>query len=106
MSLGIVCVGHLVAIFCAKLRKEESDRLVYNGVPHVIRGVVSESTQRECVFVQVVGFVNEIYDEVSATHVMREIAEELVPKGIVAHVLDQGSTVREGVRFPEILSAG
>src|ERR1700752_3909540 len=73
---------------------------------NVVRRVVRQRAQSESVFVQVGGIVDEIDDEVSAAHVMGEVAEVLVTEWVVAHVLYQGTAVGKGVCFLQILCAG
>ena len=48
-------------------------------------------------------FVDHIDDEVAAADIMGEVAEVLVAKWVVAHVLNQRPSIGEGVRFLQIL---
>ncbi len=61
-----------------------------------------QRAQREGIFVQVLGFAQEILNEVSAANVMGQIAEERVPKRIVTHVLNDGAAIGIRVRLPEV----
>ena len=69
----------------------------------IVRRVVRQRAKGESVFVQVSGVVDEIDDEVSAAHVMGEIAEVLVAERVVTHVLYQRSAIGKGVRLFQIL---
>ncbi len=64
-----------------------------------------QRAEGESVFIEVVRFVDQIYDEVSTAHVMGEVAEVLIPERIVAHILDQRTSVGKGVSFPQIVGA-
>ena len=65
----------------------------------IVRRVVSQSPQRKRVAVEVVGIAEKGQDKVSASHVVRQVAEEKAPVRVVAHVLDDGSAVCVAVRF-------
>ena len=63
--------------------------------------VVGQRSQREGQFVQRLRFANQVQDEISGTHVMHQVAEELAAKRVVAHVLDDASPVGTGVRLDQ-----
>ena len=106
VSFGIVLVRNLVAVFCAQIGKQKANGLVHRGMSHIVGRVVGESAESEGVFVQVAGFMNEVDDEITAAHVMRQIAEVFIAKRVVAHVLHQAATVSEGVGLLQIIRSG
>ena len=103
VGLRIILVGDNVPILLAKLGKFEADSLVDGGMSAIIRRIVSQRAQGKSVFVQVRSFLDQVDDEVAAAHIVREVAEILVPKGVISHVLNQRSTVGEGVGLLQII---
>ena len=86
---------------------QERDRAIRaNGVTLDVRGVVSEGPKRKGVAVKILGISEERQDEVSAPHIVRQVAEEKASVGIVAHVLDNRPAVRIAVCFFEFFCGG
>jgi len=70
---------------------------------------MGEGAEGEGVFIEVaIGFgVAEVrLNEIAAADVMREVAEKMAAVGVVAHVLNDGAAVGEGVGFAEIVGRG
>jgi len=65
---------------------------------------MSQSAQRKSVFVEVGSFLDQIDDEIAASHVVREVAEILVPERIISHILHHRAAVGKGVRLLQISS--
>ncbi len=59
----------------------------------IVRRVVRHRAQRETVFINVVGVVQERHDEIATAHVMRQIAEKMAAVWIVAEVLNNRAAV-------------
>ena len=57
-----------------------------------------QSPEREGVFVQVVGFAQQVLHEVARADVVNQVAEELAAERIVAHVLQDASGIGIGMR--------
>src|SRR5271154_4627820 len=68
-------------------------------MPCSIRGVVGESTQCKCIFVQIVGLGDKRENEIAAPNVVREITKESAAERIIAHVLNDCASVGVGMRL-------
>src|SRR5579863_2563115 len=62
--------------------------------------------QRESVLIDVGRFLDQGGDKISGAHVMQQVAEILIAAGVVAHVLDQASTVGIPVRLLQVVRGG
>src|SRR6185369_9124468 len=75
-----------------------------NGrVPDNIRRIMSQRSQREREFVQVRGFLKQRADEISASHVVGQVAEKLAPERVIPEILDQAAPVGVSVGFAQVL---
>ena len=73
------------------------------GMTNRVSQIVRQGADGKRKFVHRVGIAKEPGDEVARTSIVRKIAEELLPKRIVAHVLNGGAAVRVGMRFAQLL---
>ncbi len=87
----------------AKLRISNCNCLVHRRVPCDVRCVVRQCAQRKGVLVGILTLFDEFEHEVAAAHIVHQVAELLIAEGIVAHVLDDCSAIRIGVRLPHLL---
>ncbi len=67
---------------------------------------MSERAERERVFVQIFGSRDHVLHEIAAPDVVREIAEQVAAKRIVAHILNDGAAVRIAMSLAEIVLRG
>src|SRR5262245_28445561 len=72
----------------------------------VVGSVVRQRAQRKGVLIEVSCLRQQIQDEIAAADVMQQCAKERVPEWIVTDVLDDGATVRVGVRPAEVFRRG
>jgi hypothetical protein len=72
----------------------------------VICGVVRQSAERECVFIEVLGIVDQRLDEVAAANVVHQIAEEMTAVGIIAQILNDRTAIGEGVSLAQFVGSG
>jgi hypothetical protein len=61
-----------------------------------------QCANRKGVFIDGVSIPKKPRDEVSRSHVVREVAEKLFAERVVAHVLYGTPTVGIGMRFPQL----
>ena len=87
VSLGVIGVSYVIAVFLFKLRKLQGDNAVDSWMSAVIGGVMGERTQCKSVLIQVGSVVQQGFHKVAAADVMDKIAEVLATEWIVAHVL-------------------
>src|SRR6185503_8145995 len=91
-----------VSEFLCQLRKQKGDGAIRSQrVTVVIGRVVTESPKSNGVLVQVLGIAYESLDEITAPHIMGQIAEEPASKWIVAHVLNYRSAIGVGMRLAQ-----
>ena len=69
----------------------------------VVGGVVRQRAEREGVVVDVLGVVQQSTDEISAADIVGEVTEKMTPVRVVAHVLDDGAAIGEGLRGVQFL---
>src|SRR6185437_1268023 len=94
MCRGILIVNDYVSVFAPKFWIKQRNGVVDGETMAVIVcDVMGEGAEREGVLVEISGIANQSPDEISATHIVSEIAEELVSEGIVAHVLNDGAAI-------------
>ena len=96
----IVFVGDQVSIPGAELGEGIGDGGIDGGMAGDVGGVVGQGSEGEGVLIDVPGFLGfgeHVGNEVSATHVMGQVAEEMVAEGVVADVLDEAAAVGIGV---------
>src|SRR5947207_14632894 len=62
-----------------------------------------ERTNGESVTIEVLRIAQQSLDEIAAADVMREVAEKRAAVRVVAHVLNDGSTVSVGLRPAQVL---
>jgi hypothetical protein len=94
----VVLIGDDGAVFLCQLETHHCNREI--GCERVTRGVggvMRQSTQRKGVLIQVFGLFDERDDEIAASDIVRQIAEELAPKRVIAHVLDDSAAINIGV---------
>ena len=107
---GIVFVGGDEADFLFDFRVEKRDGAIDgDAVAVIVGGEVGERAEGEGVLVEVAigfGIAKKSVDKITAAHVVREVAEEMAAVRVVAHVLDDGTAVGEGVGFAEIVGRG
>jgi hypothetical protein len=61
-----------------------------------------QSAQGKCVFIQVFGFCEKRKDEIAASDIMGQVAEEFAAKRIVTHVLDNRAAINIRMGLQEI----
>jgi hypothetical protein len=64
---------------------------------------VRQCAQRESIFVKISGFFDQGQNKITASDIVRQIAEEAVAERIVAHVLDNCTAVHIPVGPEEFL---
>ncbi len=72
----------------------------------VVGGVVGHRANSKGVLVNVLRIAQQAFNEVTASDVVCQVAEELAAVGIVAHVLDDRPTVRVGMGSAKLVSSG
>ena len=65
----------------------------------VVGGIMSQRADGEGVFVEVLRIMQQGLHEVSAPHVVGQIAEKMAAVRVIAHVLNDRATVGVGLRF-------
>src|SRR6516162_1870038 len=65
--------------------------------------VVRQRAQGKRVFIYIARFVDQGQNEVTASHIVGEITEETVAKGIATQVLDDGAAINIGMGLKQIL---
>src|SRR5581483_5935066 len=68
-----------------------------------IRRIVRQRAQSEGVLVGILGLEQQLANEVAATDVMHQVAEFPAAERVVAKILDNGATVRVGMRLPDLV---
>src|SRR5579864_5811229 len=71
-----------------------------------ICGVVRQSAERECVFIEVLGIADQRLDEVAAANVVHQIAEEMTAVGIIAQILNDRSAKGKAMSVAQFVGSG
>src|SRR5207253_5104026 len=87
VRLRIISVSDLVSILDTKFGEFQSYHLVDHGMASVVGRVMRERSQGESIFVDVGRFTQKGAHEISAAHVMQQVAEVFLAEWIVTHVL-------------------
>ena len=87
----------------AEFGEFQSYNLIDHGMAHVVGRVMRERSQGEGIFVDVGRFTQKGAHEISAAHVMQQVAEVFLAEWIVTHVLDKATAIGEGVSVPKVL---
>jgi hypothetical protein len=78
-------------------RKTESvQNLFYRPVPFIVCRIMRQCAQREGVLINVLSIPKERSYELSAAHIMGQIAEEVASVRTIAKVLDEGAAMTFG----------
>src|SRR4029077_1990374 len=100
-------VGDRVAVFFLEMGVQDRDRAIRaDGVPVIVRGVVSQRAEREGIAVEIAGIAEEGQDKIPAADVMSQVAEKNSSGGKVPQVWDEGPAVGIAVRLLELLPRG
>src|SRR6476659_1497868 len=100
MCQAVFFICNCVAVFLFQLWIQKRDRSICTeGVAVIVRNVVSESTERKRIAINVVGISEKSQQKKAASHVVRQVTEEKAPVRVIAHVLDNRSAVCVPVRF-------
>src|SRR5258705_3148370 len=84
-------------------KEERSGRWVAEPMAVGVRGIVGHGTDRESVFVQILGVSQQSDDEVAAADIMCQVAKEYAAVRVVAHILNDGAAVRIAVRLAQFI---
>src|SRR6185369_1993641 len=104
VRLRVFNVRHPLPIFGAQLWIKHGDRAVHRHcVPVVIGNVVRERTQSERVFIEILRFSEQRFDEVAASYVVHEVGEELASERVITHVLNNRAAIGVSVRLSQLL---
>ena len=107
MGGRVIGVGDDVAVFRSQFRVFDGDGAVHSHAVAVDVGrVVRQSAVGERQVIQTLRLLEKRRHEVSAAHVMDEIAEKLAAERIVAHVLYDAAAVSVGMSLKQIVVAG
>ena len=103
----VIFVRHGVAVLRFQPGIQERNRTIgADVVTFIVCGIVSERPQRESITVEIPGIMDEGQDEVSAPHIVHQVAEEKASVRIVAHILDNRPAVSVAVCFFQLLGRG
>src|SRR5947207_14925007 len=72
-------------------------------MPVVIRRVVSQRSECKRELVYVLRIVQQRDHEITAARVVDQVAEELAPERVVAHILNNGAPISIGMRFNQLV---
>src|SRR5215469_1526760 len=67
-----------------------------------VGGIMRQSAQCECIFVEIARFLDEGQNKITASHVMREIAEEWIAERVIAQILDDCAAISVGVGLSQL----
>src|SRR4029077_2936852 len=102
MRSRIVFVGRHVGVLLAESRIEYRHSPVHrDSMAVAIRGVVRQSAERECVFIQVLRIADQRLDEVAAANVVHQIAEEMTAVRIIAQILNDRAAIGEAMSLAQ-----
>jgi hypothetical protein len=62
-----------------------------------------QSAKREGVLIGIFALDQQLTNEVSGAYVMHEVAELPAAERVIAEILDDGTTVGVGMRFPDLI---
>src|SRR5713226_3040218 len=107
MRSRIVFVGRHVGVLLAERGIEYRHSPVHgHSMAVAIRGVVRQSAERECVFIQVLRIADQRLDEVAAANVVHQIAEEMTAVRIIAQVLNDRAAKGEAMSLAQFVGSG
>src|SRR5271157_1274924 len=98
--LRIIGVGNDVTVLLAYLRIQDGHRSVHRQrMADIVSRVVRQRAQGEGVLVEILSLPDHRFDEVGATNIVEKVAEEGAAERVIAHVLDDATSVSVGVGF-------
>ena len=103
VSFGVLGVGDFIAKLRAQHGKFNSSNAINSGVAHIVRRIVRQSAERECVFIDVGCVAQQVTYKIPCPCVVQQITEVFLSEWIVPHVLHQASSVSEGVGAPQVI---
>jgi hypothetical protein len=69
----------------------------------IIRAVVSERSEGESVFIEIFGVSEQRFDEVGASNVVNQVAEEMAAVRVITEILNDCSAVGIAVGLPKLI---
>ena len=72
----------------------------------IIGGIVRQCSQSESILIKVLGFADQVEDEIAAADVMCQIAEELAAERIIPQILNNASSVGVCVCLRQLFRGG
>src|SRR5439155_8522304 len=103
MSSGIVLISDFVAVFLTELGVNHRYGSIHSQrMAGVVGGVVRQSSQCESVLVHILRFPDHRNHMIAAADVMDQVAKELAVERIIAHVLENRSSVSVSVGFAQL----
>src|SRR5580700_11384842 len=107
MSQRILLVRNSVAVFFFEFGIEKRNGAIGgDAMAVIVGGVVGQRADRECEFVQVLCIAKQSLHKISASHVVRQVAEKMAAVWVIAHVLDDRAAVGIGLRLTQLLFSG
>jgi len=98
VAVRALAVRHRVSVLALQIGEfDRSGGIDSFRMTDSVAQLVREGSDGECVLVDRAGISKEAGNEVGGAGVMRQVAEQLFAKGIVAHVLDGGTAIGVGV---------
>jgi len=103
MGQPIVLKCNAVAVFLSEAGLQNRDGPIgADAVTVVVRSVMGERADGESELVEILGVSQQSLDEIAASDVMREVTKERTAVRVVPHILNDGTTVGEGLRPAQI----
>src|ERR1700733_3692539 len=104
MRGGIFIVSHDVPVLLPEFGIKHRHHTIHSDSVAVIVGaVMRERTERECIFIQILGVPQECFDEIGASNVMYQVAEKMAAMRIISEILNDCPTVGVPVSLPELI---
>src|SRR4029077_5976120 len=92
-----------ISVFGAQLRVLDGNGLVDSRVARDIRSIVRERAQRKGVLVGILALQQQFSHEVTAAHVVHQIAKFHAAKRVIAEILDNGTAIGVAVCLLELV---
>src|ERR1051326_1892751 len=107
MSTGLLVISDHITVFAPQLGVFNRNRRVHGDrMPLTVSRVMSHGAKSKRVFIAVFRFLEKVENEIAASNVVHQVAEELAAERVVAHVLNDASTVGIGMRLYQISGRG
>src|SRR5580704_15984283 len=107
VSERILLIPNRITILFLKFGIEKRHGAICSEAMAIIVGsIMSQCADSECVLVEVFSVAKQSLHKISASHVVRKVAEEMASVRVIAHVLDDRAAVGIGLRLAQLLFRG